>query len=80
MDLHSLKDVLDSKSLSQTSPIFLRSLACQLILFVLVYSFMRLYLFEGKKKKHVGTLVCTYVPTPPALCLSTPQCRDKKVI
>ena len=53
MDLHSLKDVLDSKSLSQTSPIFLRSLACQLILFVLVYSFMRLYLFEGKKKKNM---------------------------
>jgi len=40
LNLHSLKDVSDSKSLSQTSPIFLRSLACQLILFVLVYSFI----------------------------------------
>ena len=65
LNCYSLRDVSDSKSLLQTSPIILRSLgnACQLILFVLVYSFMRLYLFDEKNvnassRKCTQTLLC----------------------
>ena len=61
LNFYSLRDVSDSKSLLQTSPIILRSLgnACQLILIVLVYSFVRLYLFDEKNNVNASSRKCT---------------------
>ena len=78
LNFYSLRDVSDSKSHLQTSLIFLRSLgnACQLILFVLVYSFMRLYLFDKKKceciQQEMYTDLCAFRPVYRLLPIS--QC------